>query len=169
MAPGHDVGRCLDVRIVWGEETHLATVKAGRPATEVMVDGQPYAVRLQETAPSVYLLTIGDRAHPFHCIRDGDAVHLFWEGVSYRLKIEQEGARSAPHAASGSLEAPMPGKVIAVKAVPGQVVAKGDELLVVEAMKMENALRAPRAGVVRAVRARVGDMVQPGHVLVELE
>jgi 3-methylcrotonyl-CoA carboxylase alpha subunit len=63
----------------------------------------------------------------------------------------------------------MPGKVIAVKAAPGQVVAKGDELLVVEAMKMENALRAPRGGVVKTVRARVGDMVQPGLVLVELE
>ena len=42
-------------------------------------------------------------------------------------------------------------------------------LVVVEAMKMENALRAPRAGVVKTVKARVGDMVQPGLVLVELE
>ena len=63
----------------------------------------------------------------------------------------------------------MPGKVIAVKVAPGDTVGKGDELLVVEAMKMENAIRAPREGRVKSVSARVGDMVSPGVVLVELE
>jgi 3-methylcrotonyl-CoA carboxylase alpha subunit len=48
-------------------------------------------------------------------------------------------------------------------------VRKGEELLVVEAMKMENALRAPRDGVVRAVHVGVGEMVAPGRALVELE
>ena len=48
-------------------------------------------------------------------------------------------------------------------------VAKGDELLVVEAMKMETALRAPRDGVVRAVNVSAGDAVAPGRALVELE
>jgi 3-methylcrotonyl-CoA carboxylase alpha subunit len=56
-----------------------------------------------------------------------------------------------------------------VKAVPGQRVARGEELLVVEAMKMENALRAPRDGVVRAVHVSVGEMVAPGRALVEIE
>ena len=63
----------------------------------------------------------------------------------------------------------MPGKVIAVKAAAGQAVKKGDELLVVEAMKMENSVRAPRDGTVRSVAARVGDMVGPGTILVEME
>jgi 3-methylcrotonyl-CoA carboxylase alpha subunit len=63
----------------------------------------------------------------------------------------------------------MPGRVVAVKVAPGARVAKGAELLVVEAMKMENALRAPRDGTVRAVHAAVGDMVGPGRPLVELE
>jgi 3-methylcrotonyl-CoA carboxylase alpha subunit len=157
------------VRLLWGEEAHSATVKPGGTAAEVTVDGQPFVVRFEETGPSAYLLRIGDRAHAFHLVQEGDAIHLFWEGVSYRLAIEREGTRSAARAPSGSLAAPMPGKVIAVRVAPGQLVAKGDELLVVEAMKMENALRAPRDGVVKAVRAQVGDMVQPGLVLVELE
>jgi 3-methylcrotonyl-CoA carboxylase alpha subunit len=63
----------------------------------------------------------------------------------------------------------MPGRVIAVKVAPGDTVMKGDELLVVEAMKMENAVRAPREGRVKSVSAQVGDMVSPGVVLVELE
>jgi 3-methylcrotonyl-CoA carboxylase alpha subunit len=63
----------------------------------------------------------------------------------------------------------MPGKVIKVSAAVGQRVAKGQEILVVEAMKMENAIRAPRDGTVRSLTARVGDMVGPGAVLAELE
>jgi 3-methylcrotonyl-CoA carboxylase alpha subunit len=63
----------------------------------------------------------------------------------------------------------MPGRVAAVKVAAGQHVAKGEELVVIEAMKMENALRAPREGVVRAVHVAAGDMVAPGRALVELE
>jgi biotin carboxyl carrier protein len=63
----------------------------------------------------------------------------------------------------------MPGRVIKVSVTAGQTVSRGDEVLVVEAMKMENALRAPRDGTVRSVAVSVGDMVSPGVVLVELE
>ena len=63
----------------------------------------------------------------------------------------------------------MPGRVTAVKVKPSQRVSRGEELLVVEAMKMENALRAPHDGVVRAVHAAVGDMVGPGRSLVDIE
>jgi 3-methylcrotonyl-CoA carboxylase alpha subunit len=63
----------------------------------------------------------------------------------------------------------MPGKVIAVKVEAGQQVTRGQELLVVEAMKMENAIRAPRDGRIKSVSAAVGDSVSPGTILVELE
>jgi acetyl/propionyl-CoA carboxylase alpha subunit len=111
----------------------------------------------------------GDRVETFHCVRDKHVIHLFWRGAVYRIDEDSERARSAHRPVTGALEAPMPGRVISVRVAPGQAVAKGQELLVVEAMKMENALRAPREGVVKAVAARVGDMVSPGVVLVELE
>ena len=97
--------------------------------------------------------------------------YLFWEGVAYRIEERnEEGARVAHRRDRGAgLEATMPGKVIAVKASPGQAVKKGDEVVVVEAMKMENALRAPRDGTIKTVAVEVGDMVGPGSVLVELE
>ena len=62
----------------------------------------------------------------------------------------------------------MPGRVAAVNVAPGQRVARGEVLLVVEAMKMENALRAPTHGTVRAVHVAVGDMVAPGRPLLEI-
>ena len=111
----------------------------------------------------------GDRVETFHCVRDKHVIHLFWRGAAYRIEEDGESSRSAHRPVSGALEAPMPGRVIAVRVAPGQAVTRGQELLVVEAMKMENALRAPREGVVRAVAVRVGDMVSPGVVLVELE
>jgi 3-methylcrotonyl-CoA carboxylase alpha subunit len=116
-----------------------------------------------------FVATVDGRRLPFHCVKEGGRVWLFWEGVTYVFAAEaaDEGAAQRGHA--HGLEAPMPGRVIAVKVAPGQAVARGEEVLVVEAMKMENALRAPRDGVVKAVSARVGDMVSPGAVLVELE
>jgi 3-methylcrotonyl-CoA carboxylase alpha subunit len=62
----------------------------------------------------------------------------------------------------------MPATVRAVLAAPGVAAKKGETLLIVEAMKMELALRAPIDGVVQAVHCKVGDLVQPDVPLVEL-
>ena len=112
----------------------------------------------------------GDLGETIHCVRDGDDIHLFWRGAAYVLHEETEAYRAAHrHHAAGGLEAPMPGKVIAVKVAAGEAVTRGQELIVVEAMKMENAIRAPHDGRVKSVSAKVGDAVSPGTVLVELE
>jgi 3-methylcrotonyl-CoA carboxylase alpha subunit len=124
---------------------------------------------VESLGPATFAWRDGHRIETFHCVRDGDAIHLFWRGTTYRLEGDTDGSRAAHRPVPGALEAPMPGRVIAVRVAPGQPVSKGQELLVVEAMKMENALRAPRDGVVKAVTARAGDMVSPGVVLVELE
>ena len=108
-------------------------------------------------------------SRPLHYARDGGALHLFWEGVSYKLALAREDSRRSARHDTGALEAPMPGRVSAVKVAVGARVRKGEELLVVEAMKMENALRAPRAGVIRAVHVEVGEMVAPGRALVEID
>jgi len=67
------------------------------------------------------------------------------------------------------IRAPMPGRVVVVKAKPGDVVGAGQELLVMEAMKMELALKAPRDGVVKELRASAGDFVEADAVLALLE
>ena len=64
---------------------------------------------------------------------------------------------------------PCPGRVVVVRAAQGDKVVAGQELLVVEAMKMELALKAPRDGVVAGVSAAVGDFVEADVVLVALE
>ena len=79
---------------------------------------------------------------------------------------------TAPKAAGGQgsvkVNAPMPGKILAVKANAGQAVKKGDVILVLEAMKMENEVVAPEDGTVASVNVAVGDSVEAGAVLATL-
>ena len=69
--------------------------------------------------------------------------------------------------AAGSVEinAPMPGKILDVKAQPGASVSRGDVVLILEAMKMENEVVAPQDRTIASNNQNVGDMVEPGAVL----
>jgi len=81
-------------------------------------------------------------------------------------------AAPAPVAASaGSLtvKSPMPGTVMSFKVAAGQSVNRGDVLLILEAMKMENEIVAPQAGKVAALRVPVSASVNTGDPLVDLE
>lgn len=71
--------------------------------------------------------------------------------------------------ASTEVRAPLPGVIVSVKARPGMKVSVGDELLVLEAMKMKNAVRATRAGTVAEVGVTEGQTVKHGQVLVRYE
>jgi biotin carboxyl carrier protein len=90
-------------------------------------------------------------------------------GQVARLDPPAAPGRARGRSASHELAAPMPATVIRVMVEPGATVARGDTLLMLEAMKMELPVRAPRDGVVRAVLCRVGELVQPGVNLLELE
>lgn len=113
-------------------------------------------------------------------------------GVAYDVTVEEgSGAASAPAAAPAAkaapapktapkaaapqgaaggiaVTAPMPGKILAVKANAGQAVKKGDVVLVLEAMKMENDIVAPEDGTIATINVAVGDSVESGATLATL-
>ena len=74
---------------------------------------------------------------------------------------------AAPAGAQGSVAvtAPMPGKILGIKAQAGQAVAKGEAIIVLEAMKMENDIVAPQDGTIATINVSVGDSVEPGAAL----
>ncbi len=72
-------------------------------------------------------------------------------------------------AGADHLKAPMPGMVLAVHASAGQSVSKGDTLIILEAMKMENALKAPHDGVIESITAVAGHAVDKGAVLLTFQ
>ncbi|WP_035567377.1 biotin/lipoyl-containing protein [Hymenobacter sp. IS2118] len=85
----------------------------------------------------------------------------------FDLLLERLGMSNASAAKVNELKAPMPGLIVDIRVVPGQAVLKGEPLLVLEAMKMENILKAPADGVVGSLKVNLRDNVQKGQVLVQ--
>jgi len=127
-------------------KTHAAA-KAANDTTKpagytVAVNGKPYSVELK-----------GDKA--------------LVNGREYAIGVTA--GLSAAHAATGQeteVKAAVPGLILRVNVAAGAVVAKGDELLVMDVMKMETAVRAPGAGTVKAIAVAQADKVNTGDVLV---
>lgn len=103
---------------------------------------------------------------------DGRAVQAPVATAPKAAPATPKAAPKAPAAsgAAGSVKvsAPMPGKILGVKVSTGQAVKKGDVLLVLEAMKMENEIVAPSDGTVASVNVAAGQNVESGEVLATL-
>ncbi|MCP5367324.1 MAG: acetyl/propionyl/methylcrotonyl-CoA carboxylase subunit alpha [Hyphomicrobiales bacterium] len=103
-------------------------------------------------------------------VRHGDDLAIMCDGRSHRVTLFDPAAHAGDQdLATGRLTAPMPGKVIAVRAAAGDRVAAGAPLLVLEAMKMEHTIAAPADGTVTAIHYAVGDQVEEGVELAEFE
>ena len=107
---------------------------------------------------------------PHHrCVRDGRTWHVFFNGERWTLSLKDPSQDLDFDAASGSLAAPMPGRIVKLMVERGAKVAKGEPLLVLEAMKMEHTIVAPADGVVADVHCAAGEQVLEGVELIRLE
>jgi 3-methylcrotonyl-CoA carboxylase alpha subunit len=102
---------------------------------------------------------------------DRGRIWVFLDGRTYVIEGNDRDGNAPAHATDDqiALSAPMPATVVAINVTPGQEVAAGDLLVMLEAMKMELPIRAPRAGRVKALACREGELVQPGVPLVEID
>lgn len=87
----------------------------------------------------------------------------------YDLLLSQMGMSAGASAQVNKFKAPMPGMVRELMIQEGATVSKGDTLLILEAMKMENALKSPRDGTVKKITIAKGVAVEKGQVLIEFE
>jgi 3-methylcrotonyl-CoA carboxylase alpha subunit len=96
--------------------------------------------------------------------------HVFLDGQHFVFELDDPlDVEAQHHAGDGSLLAPMPGRVVALVATPGERVEKGAPLMVLEAMKMECTVHAPATGRVQSFHFAVGDQVSEGVELLHFE
>lgn len=117
----------------------------------------PQLLRVQEP---------GGLLRTYEADRDGDRVWIVEEGVPFAFALAQE--RAQRHAGADSLQAPMPGVVLEVRASAGSEVSEGEVLVVLESMKMELSVASPEDGVIGAVHVSAGDRVNQGQALLEM-
>ncbi len=143
----------------------------------VIVDGVEYAVDFENVSGQpVYSLLIDGRSYEAYVYENETAND--WEvlirGDLFNAQVEDEREKRLRAAAGGvisssdefSLKAPMPGLIVTVPVAEGQEVQKGDILVVLESMKMQNELKSARQGKVTRVRVKAGDNVEQNQVLV---
>jgi biotin carboxyl carrier protein len=85
----------------------------------------------------------------------------------FDLLLEKMGMNTAIAGKINYIKAPMPGLIIDLKVKAGDTVKPGDQLLILEAMKMENILKSQGEGMVKTVKVKKGDTVEKGQVLIE--
>jgi len=127
-------------------------------------------------------------------IRIGDLqsspISVWVDGVEYHVGLPEENSDITPpleipekklseiglkrptldtSSAGGTIRAPMPGTILKINVVDGDSVTKGDVLLILESMKMENSITSPKTGSVTSVYVSEGDPVQHGETLIDLK
>ena len=143
-------------------------------AVEVRVDGRLVAVDVVRIGGRTSVRAAG---HMFDLAVDGalPAVSIQGAGRRWSARVESERTRSAEAATEGrrttgrhdaTIRSPMPGRVVRVLVAPGDAVAAGQGVVVLEAMKMENEVRSPRAGIVAQVHAAAGATVEANATLI---
>jgi biotin carboxyl carrier protein len=144
----------------------------------VLVDGVEYAVEFDRIAdqPAYSLLINGQSYEGFIYERESDWQVLL-RGRLYEALVEDEREKrlkAAGSAVMGSasgefnLKAPMPGLIVAVPVGEGQPVQKGDNLVILESMKMQNELKSPRDGVVTRIKVKAGDSVEQNQIMITI-
>ena len=154
-------GRTVDVDVD-GDQVHIDGVPhhaelravAGTPVMNLLLDDQSWIIPMESTGPGTWAVQRrGDRFDVE--VLDERTRHI-------RSLVGESRANTGPAAQ----KAPMPGLVVKVHVEVGQVVAAGQPVLVLEAMKMENELKAAGPGVVEQIKVKPGQAVEKGTVLV---
>lgn len=143
----------------------------------VMVDDKAYEIDFVPVGNQpVFSLLVNGVSYDAHVYQDENVWQVLFQGGVYSAIVEDEREKRLRAALGGGvaeheeyhLRAPMPGLVISVPVHEGQAINKGEVLLVLESMKMQNELRSPRAGIVARLRVRSGDRVEQKETMLSV-
>jgi len=155
-----------------GEKVYLIEINDEHKIT---VDGVEYTVDFESiSGQPVYSLLLNGHSYEAYVYEADAEWQVLLHGDLYPIKVEDERALRLRVAGSSSavtvsgeftLRAPMPGLIVEVPVQENQPVQKGDVLVVLESMKMQNELKSPRSGVVSRVRVKGGESVEQNQPL----
>jgi len=161
-----------------GEKTYECTLDARNGDVFVEVGGRRYQADLRHIPQSLmYSLLLDGRSYEFALHAGEDAIELSGGAGLFHVEVEDARTHAAraktvgARAQSGPrvVKAVMPGIVREMHVAEGDSVTKGQSLLILEAMKMQNEIRADHDGTVKRVSVAAGDTVDKGEKLIEIE
>jgi biotin carboxyl carrier protein len=143
----------------------------------ISVNGKTYQVDFESVSGQpVYSLIVDGKSHESYVQQGDDNWQVLLRGRLYPVVVEDErekrlrAAAGAGVAESGEfhLKAPMPGLIVTIPVAEGQEVKKGQVLLILESMKMQNELKSPRAGTIGRIRVKGGETVEQKQTLLSI-
>ena len=161
--------------LVDGKALDVAVERAGDRLLVSSGDRSWEADLRQFTDTNLVSLLLGNQSIDLLVDREGDTYAVLRDTEHYEVRVKPAWAQLAEGVSGARVEsgeltvaAPLIGVVVEVRVRVGQQVNRGDVLVVIEAMKMQNEVRAPRAGAVKSLRARAGQKVAARQALVVL-
>jgi len=146
---------------------------------EAVIDGGKMNYEINSLNCATYLLRINNIFYEISSEKiDNEKFSLLVKGKRFEVTVRtalQERARKLIEEAKTDIsykreiKAPMPGMILRIKKTPGEKINKGDSVLILEAMKMENDLKAPAAGVIKSINVTEGTVVEKGTILFSIE
>ncbi|XP_040847102.1 propionyl-CoA carboxylase alpha chain, mitochondrial isoform X1 [Ochotona curzoniae] len=162
------------------EEDHAVTASSRGSTFSVEVDGSKLNVSSTwNLALPLLSVNVDGTERTVQCLsrEAGGSMNIQFLGTVYKVHVLTKLAaelskfmlEKVAEDTSSVLRSPMPGVVVAVSVAPGDMVSEGQEICVIEAMKMQNSMTAGKTGKVKSVQCKAGDTVGEGDLLVELE
>ena len=156
---------------------HEVEVKRTDDAVHAVVDGREYTLDVSQPEPGLYVLRDGSKKTVAFVsnLADGtsqvsiDNKHTLDVQLTDPKRLRGSSADDAHADGAAEIKTAMPGKVVRILKAVGDEVLKGDGVIVVEAMKMQNEMKSPKDGIIKEIRVAESDTVAAGDILVVIE
>lgn len=147
---------------------------------DILVNNQPFTWDFQDISDNHFHIIKDNKSYNAELVEANYTEKIFKLKVNGTIHIvnlknrtdlllEKMGMSSAASVKLNNLKAPMPGLIFEMKVKVGDEVKKGDVLLILVAMKMENAIKAAGGGIVKSIKTNTGESVEKGQLIMEFE
>jgi biotin carboxyl carrier protein len=147
-------------------------IKRVQEGYSISIDGsEPFVVEIEQMN-GIYNLLFNGKSFDAGCVQHSDCIEVEVAGERHLVKIydpRKKALRLTDSSGEGLIKTQMPGRIVEVCVAENELVEKGQVVIIVEAMKMENPLKASKSGVVSSIYVDEGDLVEAKTKLVLIE